>query len=413
MKTSTFFKAGLLLFAAGIVLTSCGKDDKNPEIVVDPVKEVVEYYIAGKVVTEDAALSGVTVTAGDVTATTDDQGQYSVTVKDKKTYVMTFAKEGYKEINDASATVASNATNRSMVTLNVSMSKEGVAATVDPAKDITVTEKGEGDSKEATAAVAIPAGAVTEEAAITVTPYIAPVNTANETAGTKSEAVAMTNIVVNADKDIVLEKDVELAINNKASETNFFDEVEVYKKEDTNRAAGDWNKMGDATFDKASNSYKVNISKGQKLNGEYSVRVKSDKTVGATQNNEILKEESKSNAGNMSAINGYTINYEAKAGWETTTTPSGIESDMLAMINSTVAAQEGTAGVYTVPQSMVTNISGDYNLYFCCKAKYVEKSYTFSIKGGQKVTIKIKVYVGVEIIYKNESSNTHSGGGTK
>ena len=43
MKTSTFFKAGLLLFAAGIVLTGCGKDDKDPEIVVDPVEETVEY----------------------------------------------------------------------------------------------------------------------------------------------------------------------------------------------------------------------------------------------------------------------------------------------------------------------------------------------------------------------------------
>lgn len=410
MKTIKIFKVGLLLLIVSLGLMGCGKDDKDPEIVVDPIAETVEYYITGKVVADDAALSGVAVTAGDATATTDNEGKYSVTVKEKKTYTVSFMKSGYKEINDASTTVANNASNRSMVTLNITMNKEGVKTAVDPTKEITVTEKGAGDDKEATAAVAIPAGAVTEATEITVTPYVAPVDAANESAGTKSEAVAMTNLVVDASKDVVLEKDVELAINNKASETNFFDEVEVYKKAETNRAAGNWNKMGNASFDKASNSYKININKGEKLNGEYSIRVKSDKTVSAIQNNEVLKENTKNNAGNMSAINGYTIDYEAKAGWETISSPSDVDSDMLAQINSTVAAQEGAAGVYTIPQSMTTNISGDFNLYFCCKAKYVEKSYTFSINAGKSVTVKIKAYVGIEIIYRNESASTHSGG---
>ena len=45
MRTSKFFKTGLLLFVASLGLISCGDDDKEPEIVVDPVSENVEYYI--------------------------------------------------------------------------------------------------------------------------------------------------------------------------------------------------------------------------------------------------------------------------------------------------------------------------------------------------------------------------------
>lgn len=44
MRTNKFFKTGLLLFVASLGLISCGDDDKEPEIVVDPVSENVEYY---------------------------------------------------------------------------------------------------------------------------------------------------------------------------------------------------------------------------------------------------------------------------------------------------------------------------------------------------------------------------------
>ena len=109
MRTSKFFKTGLLLFVASLGLISCGDDDKEPEIVVDPVSENVEYYIEGKVVADNAALDGVSVTAGEATATTDENGQYSLTVKDKKTYTVSFAKEGYRTVSDASVEIASNA----------------------------------------------------------------------------------------------------------------------------------------------------------------------------------------------------------------------------------------------------------------------------------------------------------------
>ena len=63
----------------------------------------------------------------------------------------------------------------------------------------------------------------------------------------------------------------------------------------------------------------------------------------------------------------------------------------------------------SVNKTFTAHVSGDYILYFSCKAKYVEKEYTFSI-AGKKVTVKVKHYLGVEFVYTNQSSSMHGGG---
>lgn len=79
-------------------------------------------------------------------------------------------------------------------------------------------------------------------------------------------------------------------------------------------------------------------------------------------------------------------------------------------MKAAIAAQEGgSEGVYTVNKTFTAHVSGDYILYFSCKAKYVEKEYTFSI-AGKKVTVKVKHYLGVEFVYTNQSSSMHGGG---
>ena len=216
MRTSKFFKTGLLLFVASLGLISCGDDDKEPEIVVDPVSENVEYYIEGKVVADNAALDGVSVTAGEATATTDENGQYSLTVKDKKTYTVSFAKEGYRTVSDASVEIANNATNRSLVTLNVTMSKEGVAVAVDPESDKVITEKGEGETEDAQTVLTIPAGAVSTATDVTLTPYLEAVAT-DVTPGSKEEAIPMTNIAISSSQDAALNQDVTLSVANASS----------------------------------------------------------------------------------------------------------------------------------------------------------------------------------------------------
>lgn len=406
MRTSKFFKTGLLLFVASLGLISCGDDDKEPEIVVDPVSENVEYYIEGKVVADNAALDGVSVTAGEATATTDENGQYSLTVKDKKTYTVSFAKKGYRTVSDASVEIAKNATNKSLIALNVTMSKEGVPVTVNPEEEAVITDKREGEIKGATSALIVPAGAVSATTDIALTPYWE-VSAINETPGVKKEAVAILNIAITSSQDVALNENVDLFVaNTDLSGAYYFDEVEVYEKTNA-RAIGDWKKYADAAFDKATNSYIAAIKKGSSLNKDYSIRVKSEKNVSETKNDEILKEDSYSNAGNMSATT-YDIPYTAKLGWEISA--SGLDEGALSLVKAAIAAQEGgSEGVYTVNKTFTAHVSGDYILYFSCKAKYVEKEYTFSI-AGKKVTVKVKHYLGVEFVYTNQSSSMHGGG---
>lgn len=406
MRTSKFFKTGLLLFVASLGLISCGDDDKEPEIVVDPVSENVEYYIEGKVVADNAALDGVSVTAGEATATTDENGQYSLTVKDKKTYTVSFAKKGYRTVSDASVEIAKNATNKSLIALNVTMSKEGVPVTVNPEEEAVITDKGEGEIKGATSALIVPAGAVSATTDIALTPYWE-VSAINETPGVKKEAVAILNIAITSSQDVALNENVDLFVaNTDLSGAYYFDEVEVYEKTNA-RAIGDWKKYADAAFDKATNSYIAAIKKGSSLNKDYSIRVKSEKNVSETKNDEILKEDSYSNAGNMSATT-YDIPYTTKLGWEISA--SGLDEGALSLVKAAIAAQEGgSEGVYTVNKTFTAHVSGDYILYFSCKAKYVEKEYTFSI-AGKKVTVKVKHYLGVEFVYTNQSSSMHGGG---
>ena len=76
----------------------------------------------------------------------------------------------------------------------------------------------------------------------------------------------------------------------------------------------------------------------------------------------------------------YDIPYTAKLGWEISA--SGLDEGALSLVKAAIAAQEGgSEGVYTVNKTFTAHVSGDYILYFSCKAKYVEKEYTFSIAG--------------------------------
>lgn len=415
MKTRNFLKVSLL-FMACLGMVSCGDDDKAPEIVPDSIGEKTEYYIAGKVTaTDGTALKDVTVATGDASEKTNEKGEFSLTVADKgQTYNVKFTKEGYVEANNT-VEIAGNAANRNTVVLNAIMSKQAVEVAVEPEKGAIVTENGATESteeiQENTAAVEIPANAVDEAATVTVTPYVEPADNAEESAGQKEEAVALTNLSIVSSSQEPLKEDVTLHVSNKSTADEYFDEgtMEVYKKEAARAAS--WTKIGTAKFVAATNSYQFTIAKGQTLSGDYSIRVASTKVVSNTQT-KLVKEDSKSNAGNMNAID-FEFPYEATLGWSYEVSEGSVGNGILSQILASISSQEGsTAGTYEVSKVFKTQISGNHNLYYSIKTKYVVKEYTFSVN-GKNVTIKITNNLGVEFSYKNEDADTHSGGGSK
>lgn len=212
MKKSDLFKIGVLLMATTLGTTGCsfGEDEKKPEIVVDPAEKTIEYYIAGKVTEGTTALSGVEVKAGEVTATTDAEGAYKLTVDSKKVYTVTFSKEGYMSIDNATATIADNAANRSMVSLSVKLSKKAPEKEVkaDAEEEVVVTDKGDSNISQAEAAVIIPPKAIETTTTVSVTPYEEPAAvTTTVTPGNNVETpVAIANIEVETAKEVTLAK---------------------------------------------------------------------------------------------------------------------------------------------------------------------------------------------------------------
>lgn len=413
----------MLTSAIVLGMTGCHKHhDKTPEKVDDPLKDVIEYYIVGKVSTGDAALAGVTVKTGQQTATTDNEGKYKLTVEDPDTYTISFEKSGYLSIPEAKAVIAGNAANRSSINLNVKMSKESEKVEAVANVATTITDKGAGEQTDATASVIIPDNAIGQTTEISVTPYQepAPVTTEVE-AGTVQGTAALTTLVIQSTEPVVLQQPITLTVNNKSSKEIHFEDIEVYSKNNGTKADAGWTKETNATFDAENNRYAFTLKAGKKLAGTYSFRVKNTKVTGNKQVGENNIEPLKySNAGNLNAIMNYKINFEAQNGWNYITTPESALSSltgntadvngMSAMINDAIEAQEGTSGLYKVAHSLTTNISGNNILYYTNKALYCEKTYTFNLNGNRSIQVKIKVYVGMQESYTNVDATQHSGG---
>lgn len=448
MKTSNFFKMALLAITASLVLTSCGKDDKEAEIVIDPVTGTTEYYIEGKVVANNVGLQDVTVTANGLTPVkTDANGQYSITVAEKGTYTVTFNLDGYMASADSyTGTVAKDATNRSIVTLNAIMSPKGtevkvieelenvkedevLVVTAKGTETVQKDETGEGapgtaEAVEASVAVAIPSGAIktegtTEAPNISVTPYIPAAS--KQAASEKTEA-ALTNLKIESNVPVVVQKPVAIQISAVTSKTEevkveeTFKEVKVYRKVATNeRAIGDivngWQEIGIATFNPISKSYTFTLQQGERLDGEFSTRVAPTVSSSSIQNRSVASGE-KSNAGNLSAID-FSFEYTAPTGWEAADITANVSATTKAQLLSTVTSmQNGAAGISNVTKTIDTKISGNYNLYYNVKVNYVIKTYTFELQGSN-VKVVVTEYLNTVFDYKNESADTHSGGGVK
>ncbi len=411
MKKIDIFKFSLLLLITALGMFGCGKD-KHAEIVEDPIAKSIEYYVTGLVVSGTTPLSGVTVTAGDQTATTDADGLYSLTFTSTGTYTVSFAKDGYMSLTDGVAVISSSASNRTSVSLDAVLSALGETVTVAPSETTTVTELGEGDDASASTGVIIPANSSSTSFAITVTPYVE-AQTSAVTSGTTAENLSLTNVLVTTSESITLAEDATLFFNNPATDGTHFSGVDFYKKSST-KASSSWVRVGDVTYDATSGKYKATISAGNTLDGEYSMRVEATKTVGTT-TSETVTEFTKSNADNLDAIYGYSFSYSTKSGWDYTTasqtTLSLLNDGFAILLKSIVAEQEGgIAGIRTIAQTLTVDISGNYLFYFLAEAQYANITYNLSTSTGLAITLVVKKYVGNTITYTLTSADSHSGG---
>lgn len=409
MRLENLFIAGLMGVAV-LGTASCSKNDPTPQEVVDPAK-TLEYYVKGQVVSSDSllSLSGVQVSLGGKTVTTDAQGAYQITLTEAKAYSATFTKEGYvTQTVDVNLTGADN---RATLTANAKMfavSKNEVTVKTDEAVVVTNDEAGTVATSEASAE--IPANAVTEEVTVTVTPYEPAANTSvkEETVvAPKTETKALKNIVIATSKEVVLQEPVKLNFNNtKGNSTNYLEQVDVYRKT-VNRSTDGFEKIGVATFDPQTNNYTIEIAAGQTLGGEYSLRVDYQKSATGAVTGETIYEKKIDNSSNYKAIS-YTHKFEASTGWEYLD-KGAVSEEELQLIEEIIVSEDGKAGVSKVPYSITSKISGNNILFFT--VKQTQNDITYEVKTNTAArTVKTRKYLSVETSYINESADKHSGG---
>lgn len=409
MRIGNLFLFGMLgLTTLGV--SSCCKEDPIAVQVVDPAQEV-EYYVKGQVVSsvDETPLSGVKVTLGGQTVTTDAQGSYQLTLSEAKNYTVSFTKDGY--VTQTAEANLTGAANRAVMTANVRMyAVSDNEVTVETDKAVVVTNDKNGSVASSEASAEIPAAAVTEQVKVTVTPYVPTSNNSVQEEAISTPVTVtgtLKNIVVNTSKDVVLNAPVKLNFKNtEGTATNYLKSVDVYRKVVT-RSSDDFMKVGTATFDPETNNYVFEVAAGESLAGEYSLRVDYKRAVSGTVTGDKIYEKKVDNSNNYDAVQ-YVHNFEASTGWEYVD-KGGATDEEFGIIEEVISGVDGKMGVTKVPYKIVSEISGNNILYFVVNQTLNNITYEVETNSAMR-TVKIRKYLSIETTYTNESATQHSGG---
>lgn len=414
MKTTKFMTMALLLAAAGASMSSCSVSDneKSPEQVVDPITDAVEYYIVGQVTENGNALSGVTVTTSGVDAvTTDNSGQFVLTVNDLTTYTLTFTKDGY--LNASTDVALSGLSNRSSVAVSIQMTKKATEASIPTGSDVLVQTNSAANATNVTTTTSgeeavqhiasvgafISQEAIAADTKVSMTEYV-PETASTQSGQNVSSAIMAVHIETTSGRIDGSIAPVVLSVKNPATTGTAFQKVTVYKS-GKSRAADE--SLGEAVYDVNTNSYNYNVT--TTLSGSYEFRVSSTRNASGSATS-LIKESKVDNSGNFEAKTNVTIAYGALMGWTYTTEPNGGLADL---VKNAIEAQEGAEGTYTVNYEETTNISGNSIMYWKAENKYSTITYTFPLVSGN-VKAVLKKYTGAAFTYTNTVANQHSGG---
>ncbi len=430
MKKRSLFLEGLLLIAMTFGMSGCaiGGDDKENEIVEDPLKTKSEYYIVGTVKSSTGLISNATVTiSDDIKTTTNASGVYSLTVPEAKTYKLTFTADGF-ETFETTANISSNATNRSLTTIHVKLAKALVFGPLYTANGATIeVPKLESINEEIAGIIGIPADGAGENTKIAAVAF-EEARVASPATSTQLQQIQASNnniAIKTSPADAKATKDIKISIPNPSPQANqgyFNTNNMIVESKDlpVTRAASP-----NVNFD--NNHYIITIPKGEIIAGKYFLRVKftkqADNIIADGYNsvngkNGVLKVENN----NYSALTNIALKVKIKSGWDYITTPAkalkdaGASEALATEIGKYIEDEEGSkSGSYEIEKDLTASLSGNHVLYYGSKCMSRTKTYTFKVMvNGQNkdISIKLKSYEGHKEEYTNGPSSQHSGGGT-
>lgn len=388
-----------LLLSTGLSFTSC-KDEDEVTQTPEQVETKIEAYVSGRVMEMGKPLADVTVVAGEVTSTTDSEGNYTLAVGSAGDVTVTASKDGYVSAS-SQVTVAE----AEVISLDFELTQQNESVSLSPDEELVLEEK-----RDEYTTLSFQSQSVTSATDISITEYIA--RAENDNMG------ALSVIYCTPDGQ-QFEKPVKIQVARNTSSDLYFADMKHYVEEN-----GTWKVEGDMTVDPETGKYVGELTHFS--NHAFGVEAKWDAKTSTT---EDATSQEFDNRGKLDAVQ-VPLTVESKNGWE-------IDGDLASIIRSALSgvSEADATELASELNRMIRNakgsdssvstqevklneisISGDTKATVAVQHKISTSSMTVSVMfKGQPVSISVpvKVYNGVSMKVSYEYGSLtpeHSGG---
>ncbi len=388
-----------LLLSTGLSFTSC-KDEDEVTQTPEQVETKIEAYVSGRVMEMGKPLADVTVVAGEVTSTTDSEGNYTLAVGSAGDVTVTASKDGYVSAS-SQVTVAE----AEVISLDFELTQQNESVSLSPDEELVLEEK-----RDEYTTLSFQSQSVTSATDISITEYIA--RAENDNMG------ALSVIYCTPDGQ-QFEKPVKIQVARNTSSDLYFADMKHYVEEN-----GTWKVEGDMTVDPETGRYVGELTHFS--NHAFGVEAKWGAKTSTT---EDATSQEFDNRGKLDAVQ-VPLTVESKNGWE-------IDGDLASIIRSALSgvSEADATELASELNRMIRNakgsdssvstqevklneisISGDTKATVAVQHKISTSSMTVSVMfKGQPVSISVpvKVYNGVSMKVSYEYGSLtpeHSGG---
>lgn len=388
-----------LLLSTGLSFTSC-KDEDEVTQTPEQVETKIEAYVSGRVMEMGKPLADVTVVAGEVTSTTDSEGNYTLAVGSAGDMTVTASKDGYVSAS-SQVTVAE----AEVISLDFELTQQNESVSLSPDEELVLEEK-----RDEYTTLSFQSQSVTSATDISITEYIA--RAENDNMG------ALSVIYCTPDGQ-QFEKPVKIQVARNTSSDLYFADMKHYVEEN-----GTWKVEGDMTVDPETGRYVGELTHFS--NHAFGVEAKWGAKTSTT---EDATSQEFDNRGKLDAVQ-VPLTVESKNGWE-------IDGDLASIIRSALSgvSEADATELASELNRMIRNakgsdssvstqevklneisISGDTKATVAVQHKISTSSMTVSVMfKGQPVSISVpvKVYNGVSMKVSYEYGSLtpeHSGG---
>lgn len=388
-----------LLLSTSLSFTSC-KDEDEVTQTPEQVETKIEAYVSGRVMEMGKPLADVTVAAGEITSTTDSEGNYTLAIGSAGDVTVTASKDGYVSAS-SQVTVAE----AEVISLDFELTQQNESVSLSPDEELVLEEK-----RDEYTTLSFQSQSVTSATDISITEYIA--RAENDNMG------ALSVIYCTPDGQ-QFEKPVKIQVARNTSSDLYFADMKHYVEEN-----GTWKVEGDMTVDPETGKYIGELTHFS--NHAFGVEAKWGAKTSTT---EDATSQEFDNRGKLDAVQ-VPLTVESKNGWE-------IDGDLASIIRSALSgvSEADATELASELNRMIRNakgsdssvstqevklneisISGDTKATVAVQHKISTSSMTVSVMfKGQPVSISVpvKVYNGVSMKVSYEYGSLtpeHSGG---